>query len=203
MTKTFFYYKQWFRWFLLQLSLLLIAIGIITNSVLTASESMSEVQADLAKAEEAVAGLEDQDQQKEESGEKVDDEDAKNADKNAEKKAEDDQVRKKRIRLDLDKLLDNAGMLSNGDQMINPAISTRCRELLKYREERIRLRQKAQFLSRRIQRLQNEAPERRVYYKKKMDFIAIEVSHELHILNFQIQVIEEDIVKKGCPGIKI
>lgn len=91
----------------------------------------------------------------------------------------------------------------NEDLIVTPIMSRKCQELLKFREQRIKLRQKAQFLVKRVEKLLKNSPSQRKYLKKKLELVQSEIGQEIYLLTFQISSLEEDIVRKGCPGVRI
>lgn len=85
----------------------------------------------------------------------------------------------------------------------DPSMSTRCKRLLTYRDQKVLLKQKSASLIKRAMKMEKIIPEHKKTVKKKMDIILNQLHQEQAILDFQINNLEEDIVRKGCPGINL
>lgn len=85
----------------------------------------------------------------------------------------------------------------------DPSISRRCNELMRQRQQKIDHKQKIRNLLQRSKRLiQLTPPERKtIMTKLKKNYKSL--SHELRLTLNQIQNKEENIIRKGCPGIKL
>lgn len=85
----------------------------------------------------------------------------------------------------------------------DPAISRRCDALMKQRYEKIDHKQKITGLLERNKRLIKLTPLERKTLRKKLKKNFKRLTQELrHTLN-QIQNREENIIRKGCPGITL
>ncbi len=85
----------------------------------------------------------------------------------------------------------------------DPAISLRCKELISEREEKIKVKQKTQFLLRRAQGIEENSPPAKVTIKRKMKISGAKLKRKLFIVEKQIDKMEDNIIRKGCPGITI
>ncbi|MBF0364000.1 MAG: hypothetical protein HQK50_00425 [Oligoflexia bacterium] len=99
--------------------------------------------------------------------------------------------------------LEKLEQLENQEVITSKTINNRCQALVKDRDYRLQLKQKANALKKRVQRLQKNVPPKKIYLVKKLDYIMTEINQELHLINLQIVSMEENIVRKGCPGVKI
>ncbi|MBF0359465.1 MAG: hypothetical protein HQK49_00545 [Oligoflexia bacterium] len=98
---------------------------------------------------------------------------------------------------------DNTLFAAEENVVTNPKISIMCDELLKTRENRIILKQKAIALSKRIEKLRTQIPERKKTLIKKLEYISSRVDQQIELMNLQAKSLEENIVRRGCPGISI
>ena len=87
------------------------------------------------------------------------------------------------------------------DVITDPAVSFRCKELIKRRNEKVSIKQKAQFLLQKSKKLRDVTPINKKSVKRKLQRNAIALDQKLHILGLEISRMEEDIVRKGCPGL--
>lgn len=85
----------------------------------------------------------------------------------------------------------------------DPSISRRCELLTEKREEKIANKQRILALIERNKHLQKITPENKVSLKKKLESNLGHLEHELILNQTQIQYQEENIVRKGCPGISL
>ena len=85
----------------------------------------------------------------------------------------------------------------------DPSISRRCELLTESRKEKIANKQRILAMIERNKHLQNINPENKVTLKKKLETNLGHLEHELTLILTQIQYHEENIVRKGCPGITL
>lgn len=85
----------------------------------------------------------------------------------------------------------------------DPSISRRCDILTETRKEKIANKQRILALIERNKHLQNVTPENKVTVKKKLEVNLGHLEHELTLILTQIQFQEENIVRKGCPGVTL
>lgn len=85
----------------------------------------------------------------------------------------------------------------------DPSISRRCELLTEKRAEKIANKQRILALIERNKHLQKITPENKVIVKKKLEVNLGHLEHELILTQGQIQYHEENIVRKGCPGITL
>ena len=104
-------------------------------------------------------------------------------------------------------LLTNASYAQSEDfrqtVITDPAISRRCSALIKQREEKIDHKQKIQSLLERSKRLLKLTPKERKTILSKLTKNRKRLKRELKLTLNQIQNKEENIVRKGCPGITL
>jgi hypothetical protein len=85
----------------------------------------------------------------------------------------------------------------------DPSISRRCEVLTETRNEKILHKQKLLALIERNKHLQKITPENKLTVKRKLEVNLGHLEHELSLALTQIQYQEENIVRKGCPGITL
>ncbi len=85
----------------------------------------------------------------------------------------------------------------------DPSISRRCELLTEKRAEKIANKQRILALIERNKHLQSITPENKVTVKRKLETNLGHLQHELILTQTQIQYQEENIVRKGCPGIAL
>ena len=85
----------------------------------------------------------------------------------------------------------------------DPSISRRCEILTETRKEKIAHKQRILALIERNRHLQEITPANKITVKKKLEVNLGHLEHELTLTQTQIQYHEENIVRKGCPGISL
>lgn len=85
----------------------------------------------------------------------------------------------------------------------DPSISRRCELLTEKRVEKIANKQRIMAMIERNKHLQKITPENKVTIKRKLEVNLGHLEHELILTQTQIQYQEENIVRKGCPGIAL
>lgn len=85
----------------------------------------------------------------------------------------------------------------------DPSISRRCEILTENRQEKMAHKQRIMALIDRNKHLQKITPENKLTVKRKLEVNLGHLEHELSLTLTQIQFHEENIVRKGCPGISL
>ncbi len=85
----------------------------------------------------------------------------------------------------------------------DPAISRRCSALIGQRQQKIDHKQKIQSLLERSKRLLKLTPPERKTLLTKLAKNRKQLKRELKLTQNQIQNKEENIIRKGCPGITL
>ncbi|MFL5784881.1 MAG: hypothetical protein ACJ76H_09750 [Bacteriovoracaceae bacterium] len=89
------------------------------------------------------------------------------------------------------------------DPITRPALSIRCKELLKERDLKVRHEQKLQALLQRNRDLIKKTPRAKETLHARIEAHQLRVRNELHLTELQIQTQEENIIRSGCPGIAL
>ena len=82
-----------------------------------------------------------------------------------------------------------------------PTSSGHCELLIERREQRLDTKQKLKSLLERNTRLFRSVPLAKKSVKRKLEFNRSEIKFKLKQNLYQIQTVEENIIRKGCPGI--
>ncbi len=85
----------------------------------------------------------------------------------------------------------------------DPSISRRCDILSDTRKEKIANKQRILAMIERNKHLQSITPENKVSVKNTLESNLGHLEHELTLILTQIQFQEENIVRKGCPGVTL
>lgn len=89
------------------------------------------------------------------------------------------------------------------DAITRPALSLRCKELHKERTDKVKMQQKLNALLQRNQDLIKKTPKNKETLLARLKSTEIRVKNELHLTNLQIEAMEENIIRSGCPGIAL
>ncbi|MBT3586135.1 MAG: hypothetical protein HN509_14610 [Halobacteriovoraceae bacterium] len=85
----------------------------------------------------------------------------------------------------------------------DPSISRRCEELLSKRTRKVGHKQKILALLIRNEHLQKITPPARISVLRKLKKNFRHLRHELELTQTQLDHHEENIIRKGCPGIAL
>jgi hypothetical protein len=89
------------------------------------------------------------------------------------------------------------------DIIRDPAISRRCKALLKERSEKIIVQQKITSLLMRNKKLQNKSLGRQKVVLGKLELLETRLKNNLRLTKLRVSSMEESLVRKGCPGITL
>lgn len=87
--------------------------------------------------------------------------------------------------------------------ILDPGVSRRCDLLLEKRQEKLKIKQRIVALIEQNKKLQKRTPENKKVIKEKLEANLGRLERELDLTKTQIQYQEENIVRKGCPGIAL
>lgn len=85
----------------------------------------------------------------------------------------------------------------------DPSISRRCDALVEARNDKLSYKQRIQALLKRCERLLKMAPPEKRTLVKKLSRTKGHLEQELQLAVDKLQNQEEDIIRKGCPGISL
>lgn len=89
------------------------------------------------------------------------------------------------------------------DAITKPALSLRCKELFKDRSDKIVIQQRLNALLSRNQTLIKKTPKARDSMHARLISNQVKIKNELHLVNLQVESMEENIVRSGCPGLSL
>lgn len=89
------------------------------------------------------------------------------------------------------------------DAITKPVLSLRCKELFKERAEKIKIQQRLNALAQRNDDLIKKSPKAKETLHARMKATQVRIRNELHLTNLQIEAMEENIVRSGCPGLSL
>lgn len=89
------------------------------------------------------------------------------------------------------------------DLVTDPSVSLRCKELIKDRNAKVMTKQKMKDLLKRNEKMINKTPTYKKTVLSKLKLSYQELRNEIYLINIVIRNMEENIVRKGCPGIRL
>jgi hypothetical protein len=89
------------------------------------------------------------------------------------------------------------------DAITRPVLSSRCRELFNERSDKIKMQQKLNGLLQRNDDLIRKTPASKETIRVRLGSTRVKIRNELHLTNLQIEAMEENIVRSGCPGLSL
>lgn len=89
------------------------------------------------------------------------------------------------------------------DAITKPSLSLRCKELLKDRSDKVKVQQRLNALLQRNQDLIKKSPKAKPSMRNRLLSSQVRIKNELHITNLNIETMEENVVRSGCPGISL
>lgn len=89
------------------------------------------------------------------------------------------------------------------DAITKPALSLRCKELFKERAGKIKVQQRLNALLERSDDLLKKTPKNKETLVAQITSSRIKLRNELYLTNLQIEAMEENIVRSGCPGLSL
>lgn len=89
------------------------------------------------------------------------------------------------------------------DIIRDPSVSKRCKSLIQERDEKIKTQQKISSLIQRNKKLLKRVRKNQITALKRLEITETSLNNNLRLTKFRIKSMEENIVRKGCPGISI
>lgn len=89
------------------------------------------------------------------------------------------------------------------DAITKPVLSLRCKELFKERADKIKMQQRLNALLQRNQDLIKKSPNAKQTLHARLNSNQVKIKNELYLTNLQIETMEENIVRSGCPGLSL
>ncbi len=97
----------------------------------------------------------------------------------------------------------HAGLEISRDIIKDPVISRRCKALLRERQEKIEVRQKLNAMLLRNSRLIKQLNTQQKITKQRLKLNHTQIKNNLRLTGLKIKSMEENIIRKGCPGITL
>ena len=85
----------------------------------------------------------------------------------------------------------------------DPMITLKCNYLFDDREKKVNTRQKAKALLWRNRQLLRDAPINKEKAINRLKYTSQRLTQEVSILSLKISKLEEKLIRKGCPGIRL
>ena len=85
----------------------------------------------------------------------------------------------------------------------DPMITLKCNHLFDKRAEKVELRQKAKGLLWRNRNLLQKTPVNKERGLNRLKYTSQRLKQEITILSLKISRLEEELIRKGCPGIRL
>lgn len=92
---------------------------------------------------------------------------------------------------------------SMADLITDPSVSLRCKELIKDRNTKVLTKQRMKDLLKRNEKMITKTPRHKKTVLSKLRLAYQELRNEIYLINVIIRNMEENIVRKGCPGIRL
>jgi hypothetical protein len=89
------------------------------------------------------------------------------------------------------------------DAITKPVLSLRCKELFKNRADKIKVQQRLHALLKRNEDLIKKSPKAKQTLQGRLKSNQVKVKNELYLATLQIESMEENIVRSGCPGLSL
>lgn len=89
------------------------------------------------------------------------------------------------------------------DVVSDPAISRRCKALLQERADKIKIIQTNQSLILRNKKLQKAAKPSQKSVNDRLEINLVQLNNNLRLSQINLKSMEENIIRKGCPGITL
>jgi hypothetical protein len=89
------------------------------------------------------------------------------------------------------------------DAITKPVLSLRCKELFQERADKIKIQQRLNALAQRNDDLIKKSPKAKETLHARMKATQLKIKNELYLTNLQIEAMEENIVRSGCPGLSL
>ena len=87
--------------------------------------------------------------------------------------------------------------------IVDPAVSRRCRAILKDRDDKLEIKNALVSIMLRNRNLQRTAPEQKITVLKDLRRQELLVGQKLENAVRRIQSLEEDLIRRGCPKVDI
>lgn len=89
------------------------------------------------------------------------------------------------------------------DVITDPTVSFRCKHLIEERNEKISIQQRLNSLAQRNIQMLKQVPENKKQALMQLRMTKTQLNNEIRLSNLKVRAMEENIIRKGCPGMKL
>lgn len=89
------------------------------------------------------------------------------------------------------------------DIIRDPTVSKRCKTLISARNEKVKIHQRLNSLLKRTQKLNKRVKTNQKTVKQRLELNQTEIQNNIRLSKLRIKTMEENIVRRGCPGISL
>ena len=101
-------------------------------------------------------------------------------------------------------LLSNAYAIERvRNHITDPLITLKCNHLFDDREKKVTTRQKAKAILWRNRQILRDAPINKQKAINRLRYTSQRLTQEISLLSLKITKLEEKLIRKGCPGIRL
>ena len=89
------------------------------------------------------------------------------------------------------------------DIIRDPSVSKRCKTLISARNEKIKVNQQLNSLLKRSKKLAKRVKPNQATSSQRLQINITEIQNNIRLSQLRIKTMEENIVRRGCPGISL
>ena len=89
------------------------------------------------------------------------------------------------------------------DLIRDPIISRRCKALLSERDEKVKIKQRLNAMLLRNKKLQKALKPSQAITMKRLQLNEIQLRNNYRLTEIKVKAMDENIIRKGCPGITL
>jgi len=89
------------------------------------------------------------------------------------------------------------------DLIKDPIVSRRCKALIRDRNNKVKIKQRLNSMLVRNRRLQKSLKKTQKLTRKRLELNEIQLRNNFRLTQLKVTAMEENIIRKGCPGITL
>ena len=89
------------------------------------------------------------------------------------------------------------------DVINDPAVSRRCKALIQARNEKQQHQQKLSFMLLRNEKILEKIKFNQINLRNRLELNQVQIKNNIRLSKMRLESMEENIVRKGCPGLRI
>jgi predicted membrane protein len=89
------------------------------------------------------------------------------------------------------------------DVIRDPKVSRRCKALISARNEKVKVNRRLNSLLKRTEKMQKRLKPNQKSLSLRLELNQTEIQNNIRLSQLRIQTMEENIVRRGCPGISL